>query len=169
MRKEEIIRNAAIAIIGAAIVLVWLFGRSDGPWDVADRASNNVRQPVVQQRNTAVSISIVHSSRGTQNCSKKYGALAYSASRKELSLTANQCNENSARDIVLAACSRRARDCKTGDFWGSYCGALAYAPNGGWGLGFGANSNSAGREAIKTCKQFNPRETCQIRSTVCNS
>lgn len=163
------LRIAVLAIIGIAVVLLWEFVRSNDSSNFARQPIRDTRQPVVQHRNALGTVKIIHSSRGTQNCAKKYGAIAYSPNRRELSSTADQCSENSARKMVSNVCSRRASDCRTGAFWGSYCAALAYTPNGGWGMAVGPNSTAAGSEATKACKQSNPRDTCQVRSTVCNS
>ncbi len=63
-------------------------------------------------------------------------------------------------------CYENAGDCRVAIWFKNACGAVAAGDDGGWGSGWGSNSNRARREAIKQCSQYS--DGCRVVRWQCS-
>lgn len=98
----------------------------------------------------------------------RFGAIAYSPSSGAHGYAYNYGNIASAGSRALGECQANADgagDCEVQVTFQA-CGALARAPDGSFGTGYGPSRSSAQDEALGVCGQY--ATSCQVEGIICN-
>lgn len=102
-----------------------------------------------------------------------YGAIALVTANNQAIgyVSRNEPDEATARKLALGGCREEAGDagsgCKVQLVFHNACGAIASAPGGGYGTGWGKSPALACDWALKTCKEFNAKG-CVAELVVCS-
>ena len=99
----------------------------------------------------------------------KFGAIAYSESTRGYGYSHDYDLQSDAETRALQECeaSSGSSDCQVLLWFRDACGALATAPNGAYGSGWGVNRSIAERYAVETCSAYG--DNCAPVMWVCNS
>lgn len=98
----------------------------------------------------------------------QFGAIAYSPSSRAHGYSYNFGDRGSAESAALGYCRQSAgaaADCAI-QVWFQSCGALAGAPDGSFGTGWGATPAQAQGHALAACQGHST--ACRLTGTVCN-
>jgi serine/threonine-protein kinase len=94
----------------------------------------------------------------------QYGAIAYSPQDGRWGYSYNIGTRAGAERRALSECG--SRSCRVAVWFQRACGALAVAPLGGWGSGWGGTRAAAERAAVRTCQDFG-NAGCRIQVWAC--
>ncbi|MDX2211986.1 MAG: DUF4189 domain-containing protein [Oculatellaceae cyanobacterium bins.114] len=99
----------------------------------------------------------------------KFGAIAYSEATQGYGYSRDYANQSDAETRALRECEAASRsgDCQVLLWFRNACGALATAPNGAYGSGWGINRSIAEGYAVETCSAYG--QGCAPVMWVCNS
>ncbi|MCC6196407.1 MAG: DUF4189 domain-containing protein [Burkholderiales bacterium] len=102
------------------------------------------------------------------NRATKFGAIAYSPSKRANGITYDFGDRASAERAALNACIERSRagDCRVVIWFSNNCGALATASDGTYGGGYSGNKLGAESRAIQYCRGAGGRD-CAIQRSFC--
>ncbi|KST61880.1 hypothetical protein BC008_07350 [Mastigocoleus testarum BC008] len=98
-----------------------------------------------------------------------YGAIAYSEASGSHGFSYDYSNRSAAGVRAMRECENGSGygDCKVLIWFRNACGALAKAPSGAYGSGWGADRSTAERYAIETCNQHGQK--CRVVRWVCTT
>lgn len=98
-----------------------------------------------------------------------YGAIAYSASTGGHGFSYDYANRAAAETKALRECENYSGggDCTVLIWFQNACGALATAPSGAYGSGWGYDRSTAEQYALDTCGQYG--RNCRITRWVCTT
>jgi len=98
----------------------------------------------------------------------KFGAIAYSPSRRAHGITYDFGDRNGAERAALNACAQRSRatDCRIVIWFYNNCGALATASDGTYGGGYSGNRIGAESRALQYCRSAGGRD-CAVQRSYC--
>ncbi|KAB2915287.1 MAG: DUF4189 domain-containing protein [Hyphomicrobiaceae bacterium] len=97
-----------------------------------------------------------------------YGAIAYSPSTGAHGWSYDYPSRSAAESTALRNCRRHASDCVVPIWFRNACGALAVAPGGGYGSGWGTSRSLAERYAMQSCRGHN-NSGCSILRWACTT
>lgn len=98
-----------------------------------------------------------------------YGAIAYSEATGSHGYSYDYTSQPAAENRAVQECEAYARsgDCQVLLWFRNACGALATAPNGAYGTGWGINRSIAEGYAVETCSAYG--QGCVPIRWVCTS
>lgn len=102
----------------------------------------------------------------TQAQAQSYGAIAYSPSSGAHGYSFGYRNQAGAQQRALRECNARGRGCRVAIWYKNACGAVAVAPNGSWGSGWGNSKQRANSEALRVCGRYSGG--CRVRLNACS-
>jgi len=97
---------------------------------------------------------------------QSYGAIAYSPSTGAHGYSFRYRSQAGAQQRALRECNARSRGCRVAIWYRNACGAVAVAPNGSWGSGWGNSKQRANFEALKVCGRYS--RGCSVRVNACS-
>jgi hypothetical protein len=95
-------------------------------------------------------------------------AIAYSPSAVTHGYAMDYSTQAEAEARALAECSSKGSGCQAAIWFRNGCGALAIAPNGGWGSDWGADQQTAEQKALDLCKK-DSSSGCSVVRWVCTT
>jgi uncharacterized protein DUF4189 len=95
-----------------------------------------------------------------------FGAIAYSTGSGAYGWAKDHPSREAAERASLAACSKRAKDCRNVLWFKNGCGALAVSAKA-YGWGWGSTQALADGEAIKACAKH--ATGCKVTSQACTA
>ncbi|WP_377289562.1 DUF4189 domain-containing protein [Rhizobium sp. SG2393] len=95
-----------------------------------------------------------------------FGAISYSPDTGATGWSYSWSSRRQAEREAQQNCYENAGDCRVAIWFKNACGAVAAGDDGGWGSGWGSNSNRARREAIKQCSQYS--DGCRVVRWQCS-
>lgn len=113
-----------------------------------------------------IAVFLMFGGSSTQAQAQSYGAIAYSPSSGAHGYSFGYRNQSGAQQRALRECNVRGRGCRVAIWYKNACGAVAVAPNGSWGSGWGNSKQRANYEALKVCRRYSGG--CSVRVNACS-
>jgi len=98
-----------------------------------------------------------------------FGAIAYSQANRDVGWSYDHSSQSAAENSAYNECRgvTGARDCEVVIWFRNACGALAIAPDGAYGSGWGEDQATAERKALQSCDQY--AYGCEVERWVCTA
>ena len=96
-----------------------------------------------------------------------FGAIAYSPESGSVGWSYDAGSRRDAERMAMNNCENYADDCRVAIYFYNACGAVARAPDGSWGSGWGSSRRRAESEALDSCS--NHGDGCRVIRWACTS